>query len=128
MSIPVYGNITRPSSHEEGIKEIESNLIDWNLGDIEITFTSGEVVSMCPKTNQPDFNTVTILYVPDKKYIESKSMKFYLWSLMEYGIHCEKMCYEIAAEIKRVINCKKIVVEVKQNIRGGVALSSKVEM
>ena len=37
-----------------------------------------EFTSMCPKTGQPDFGTLTITYVADKVCYELKSLKLYL--------------------------------------------------
>ena len=43
-----------------------------------VTFTSDEVASVCPVTQQPDLSTVVIEYVPGEWCIESKSLKLYL--------------------------------------------------
>ena len=42
-----------------------------------------------PVTAQPDFNTVTIEYAPDKVCVESKSLKLYLWTFREDQIFGE---------------------------------------
>jgi hypothetical protein len=40
-----------------------------------------EFTSVCPKTGQPDFGTLTITYVPDRLCFELKSLKLYLQTL-----------------------------------------------
>ncbi|HMT10489.1 MAG TPA: preQ(1) synthase, partial [Ignavibacteria bacterium] len=45
-----------------------------------IIHRANEFTSVCPKTGQPDFGTITISYVPAKKCVELKSLKFYLQS------------------------------------------------
>ncbi|CAB4135791.1 COG0780 Enzyme related to GTP cyclohydrolase I [uncultured Caudovirales phage] len=122
--IPVYGNISRPTNPEEGLEELKAGAISWSEGDINIEYSSGEFTSVCPSTGQPDFNDVVISYKPDKLYIESKCLKFYLWSFREYGIHCEKLACKIARDISGAIECKEITVLVKQRPRGGIGLSA----
>ena len=49
------------------------------------TFVCTEFTSLCPKTSQPDFAKVFINYVADKKMVESKSLKVYLFSFRNHG-------------------------------------------
>ena len=128
MSIPVYGSIRRPENPEEGIKEIEEGLIEWTGNPILITYETDEFTSVCPKTGQPDFNHIFVSYIPTDKYIESKCMKFYLWSFRDYGIHCEHLANKIAEDLKRVTKAKYVRVECNQKARGGLKLQSVVEL
>ncbi len=125
--IPIYGSIKRPLNPEEGMNEVANGKIKWDKGDIKIRFVTDEFTSVCPSTGQPDFNTVKITYIPKGFYIESKTMKFYLWSFREYGIHCEKLAVKIAEDIKNAIDCKYVKVVVIQKPRGGVKLISKAK-
>jgi len=125
--IPIYGSIERPSNPEEGINAVADGKINWGKGDIKIRFVTNEFTSVCPSTGQPDFNTVKITYIPKKFYIESKTMKFYLWSFREFGIHCEKLAVKIADDIKNAIDCRYVKVTVVQKPRGGVKLISEAE-
>ena len=45
--------------------------------DYWVKFNCPEFTSLCPITGQPDFATMYISYVPDKKMVESKSLKLY---------------------------------------------------
>ena len=122
--IPVYGSMSRPENPKEGLEVLESELIPWKGHEIEIVFESNEFTSVCPKTGQPDFNRVRIEYVPDQHYIESKAMKFYLWSFRDFGIHCEHIAEEIAGGLFEVVKPRRIKVTVFQNARGGVSLTA----
>jgi 7-cyano-7-deazaguanine reductase len=53
--------------------------------DYWVKFNCPEFTSLCPITNQPDFATIYISYVPDKKLVESKSLKLYLFSFRNHG-------------------------------------------
>ncbi len=37
-----------------------------------------EFTSVCPKTGQPDFGTLTFTYIPRARCVELKSLKLYL--------------------------------------------------
>src|SRR5512132_3584695 len=44
-----------------------------------------EFTCLCPKTGQPDFATMFLDYIPDKKCVELKSLKLYVWSYRNQG-------------------------------------------
>ncbi|MCK4232948.1 7-cyano-7-deazaguanine reductase, partial [candidate division WOR-3 bacterium] len=45
--------------------------------DVEIVIENEEFTSVCPKTGLPDFGKLTIRYIPLKKIIELRSLKYY---------------------------------------------------
>ncbi|MTA93972.1 MAG: 7-cyano-7-deazaguanine reductase, partial [Actinobacteria bacterium] len=51
-----------------------------------VTFTTDELSSMCPVTQQPDLSTLVIEYVPNAHCIESKSLKLYLWGFRDRAV------------------------------------------
>ena len=51
--------------------------------DAWVSFICSEFTSLCPKTNQPDFARIYINYIADKKMVESKSLKLYLFSFQK---------------------------------------------
>lgn len=53
--------------------------------DYFIKFNCPEFTSLCPITGQPDFATIYLSYIPDKKCVESKSLKLYLFSYRNHG-------------------------------------------
>ena len=53
--------------------------------DYFVKFNCPEFTSLCPITGQPDFATISISYVPDKRMVESKSLKLYLFSYRNHG-------------------------------------------
>ncbi len=123
--IPIHGSMSRPLNPNEGLEELIMNKIEWKYGDLLVEVSTEEFTSVCPTTGQPDFNTITIVYKPKQYYLESKSIKFYLWSFREYGAHCEKLSMIIAEDIKKAIDAKYIQVIVNQFPRGGLKIISK---
>jgi 7-cyano-7-deazaguanine reductase len=87
-----------------------------------VTLTATEFTSICPRTGQPDFGSVIIEYTPGDSCIESKALKFYLWSYRDEGAFCESLAARIADDIVFAIRPKALRVQVNQNVRGGIAL------
>ena len=48
-----------------------------------------EFTSVCPKTGQPDFGTLTFSYIPADLCVELKSLKLYLQAYRNEGIFYE---------------------------------------
>lgn len=93
-----------------------------------VRFTTDEVTSMCPVTGQPDFSSVEIDYEPDRRCIESKSLKLYLWSFRDRNIFAEALAAEIAAEVARAAAPKRVRVVVTQHVRGGIVTEATAEL
>jgi 7-cyano-7-deazaguanine reductase len=89
-----------------------------------VSLTSDEVTSLCPVTGQPDWETVTIDYVPDRLCIESKSLKLYFWSLRDDGVFCEALAAEIAAAVFDAAQPIRCTVKVVQKPRGGITITA----
>jgi 7-cyano-7-deazaguanine reductase len=93
-----------------------------------VTLESDEVTSLCPVTGQPDWETVTIEYAPDRSCIESKSLKLYLWSFREEGAFCEALAALIAKDIAKAADPHWVEVVVAQKSRGGVKIAAKARV
>ncbi|HEY7192917.1 MAG TPA: NADPH-dependent 7-cyano-7-deazaguanine reductase QueF, partial [Gemmatimonadales bacterium] len=63
-----------------------------------------------------------IEYEPAKLCIESRSLKYYLWSYRNEGAFCESLAAQIADDVVYAIKPKSLTVRVTQNVRGGIAL------
>ena len=121
--LPTSGPMPRPKSVEEAREVLKNEA--FNAPNVqEITFRAQEFTAVCPKTGQPDFGEVEISYIPNKKCIESKSLKFYLWSYRDHGAFCESLAAQIADDIVYAIHPKKVEVNVFQSPRGGIALKT----
>ena len=86
----------------------------------EITIVIPEYTSICPKTNLPDFGTVTIRYVPEELCIELKSLKYYLLGYRNLGIFYENAINRILKDL--VAACRPVSASVagEFNVRGGM--------
>jgi len=95
--------------------------------DYEVKFTTSEVTSLCPITGQPDFYCVDITYIPDRRCLESKSLKLYLFSFRQSGMFAEEMANRILEDLVKVCSPRWMQVESVMNPRGGIGLTVRVE-
>lgn len=121
--LPQSGPMPRPHSVEEGREVLKNEAFESPNVQV-IKFRSLEFTAVCPKTGQPDFGEVEISYVPNEKCVESKALKFYLWSYRDEGAFCESLAARIADDIVYAISPKKVEVTVYQSARGGIELTA----
>src|SRR5438045_1802401 len=93
----------------------------------EVTLSAMEFTSICPRTGQPDFGSVIISYVPGRVCLESKAVKYYLWSFRDEGAFCESLAARIADDVVYAIAPQRVRVQVNQNVRGGIAIVAVAE-
>ena len=89
--------------------------------DYEIKFVFPEFTSVCPVTGQPDFATITITYVPDKRCVEMKSLKLYFFAFRNKGIFYEAVTNTILDDLVAVLKPRRMKVVGEFAVRGGTA-------
>jgi len=89
-----------------------------------VTFASDELTSLCPLTGQPDFNSIEIRYAPDRRCIESKSLKLYLWSFRDEGAFVETLAATIAGDVFDATDAHWVEVNIRQHTRGGIVTTA----
>ena len=88
--------------------------------DYEISFECPEFTCVCPRTGQPDFATIRILYTPAESCVELKSLKLYLWSFRDEGHFHEAVTNQILDDLVTAIAPKRMTVVGDFNVRGGI--------
>ena len=88
--------------------------------DYLIVHKANEFTSICPKTGQPDFGTITISYIANLKCIELKSLKLYLQSFRNDGIFYENVINRILDDLLDVTKPKWMEVRGEFTVRGGL--------
>jgi 7-cyano-7-deazaguanine reductase len=89
--------------------------------DYSIQIVCPEFTSVCPKTGQPDFGTLTITYTPDQKCVELKSLKFYLQSFRNEGIYYEHVTNRILDDLVAVAQPRTMTLAAAFTPRGGIS-------
>lgn len=90
--------------------------------DYWVRFNCPEFTSLCPITGQPDFATIQIDYIPDRKMVESKSLKLYLFSFRNHGAFHEDCVNIIMEDLIRLMDPKYIEVTGFFTPRGGISI------
>ena len=90
--------------------------------DYWVQFNCPEFTSLCPITGQPDFAEIKILYIPDKRMVESKSLKLYLFSFRNHGDFHEDCVNIIMKDLIRLMDPKYIEVTGIFLPRGGISI------
>ena len=90
--------------------------------DTWVKFNCPEFTSLCPITGQPDFATIYLSYIPDKKLVESKSLKLYLFSFRNHGAFHEDCINIIMKDMIALMQPKYIEVWGKFLPRGGLSI------
>jgi len=96
--------------------------------DYVIEHVAEEFTSVCPKTGQPDFGTVTVRYVAEAQCVELKSLKLYLQGFRNEGIFYEAVTNRIADDLTGAMQPKWLIVETCWTIRGGIRSTIRVEV
>ena len=90
--------------------------------DFFVKFNCPEFTSLCPVTGQPDFATLYISYIPDKRIVESKSLKLYLFGFRNHGAFHEDCVNIILEDLIRLLAPRYIEVWGKFLPRGGLSI------
>ena len=86
-----------------------------------------EFTSVCPKTGQPDFGTLTISYAPAAKCVELKSLKLYLQQFRNEGIFYEHATNRILDDLVAVTQPRWMRLEAAFTPRGGISTTVTAE-
>jgi 7-cyano-7-deazaguanine reductase len=89
--------------------------------DYTIRHTCPEFTSVCPKTGQPDFGTITVTYVPDRLCVELKSLKLYLQAFRNQGIFYEAVTNVILDDLVAAVAPRRMEVIGDFRVRGGIS-------
>ena len=88
--------------------------------DYRIHMEIPEFTCVCPMTDQPDFATLVLDYVPDRLCVELKSLKLYIWSYRDLGSFHEAVTNKILSDLVRATQPRLMRLEARFNVRGGI--------
>jgi 7-cyano-7-deazaguanine reductase len=79
-----------------------------------------EFTCLCPMTGQPDFATILLDYIADRKCVELKSLKLYIWSYRNEGAFHEAVTNRILDDLVRALSPRFMRITAKFYVRGGI--------
>ncbi len=93
---------TLPFTGPDQIDVAVLETFDYDGPEQEITTETAEFTAVCPYSGLPDFARLTITYVPGRKCVELKSLKYYVTSFRSVGIFQEHATPRIAEDLFRL--------------------------
>ena len=110
---------------EKEIREFDINSDEnfWpndNKNRYKINITLPEFTCRCPRSGYPDFATINLSYIPNKKVVELKALKLYINSFMDRYISHENVANEIFETLYEKLNPHWMSVVADFNPRGNV--------
>ena len=88
--------------------------------DYTIEIVCPEFTSLCPKTGQPDFGTITFSYTPAELCVELKSLKLYLQRYRDQGIFYESAVNRLLDDFVKACRPRRCKVVGAFTPRGGI--------
>ena len=107
----------------DGPLSIRTNLLEtfpYEGPSQKITYTTDEFSAVCPFSGLPDLGTIEIEYVPRKKIVELKSLKYYFISFRNIGIYQEHATARIYQDLKTCLETESLQVTLTYKTRGGI--------
>lgn len=86
-----------------------------------------EFTCLCPLTGQPDFATLVLDYIPEKRCVELKSLKLYIWSYRDQGAFHEAVTNQIVDDLVAALHPRYLRLTAKWYVRGGIFTTVVVE-
>ena len=88
--------------------------------DYRIHMEIPEFTCLCPKTGQPDFAIIELDYIPDRKCVELKSLKLYMWSYRDEGAFHEAVTNRILDDLAAATKPRYMRLTARFYVRGGI--------
>ena len=95
--------------------------------DYRIHLDIPEFTCLCPMTGQPDFARMELDYVPDRRCVELKSLKLYIWSYRNRGAFHEAVTNQILNDLVGATHPRFMRLTARFNVRGGIYTTVSVE-
>jgi 7-cyano-7-deazaguanine reductase len=96
--------------------------------DYTIEISSPEFTCLCPRSGYPDFATIAVTYVPNKKIVELRSFKLYLNGYRDRSISHEAVTNRIFDDLKKGLRPRQLEVTGDFNVRGNVKTVIRVRL
>jgi 7-cyano-7-deazaguanine reductase len=89
-------------------------------GEYEIEIEMPEFTSVCPKTGLPDSGVLTLVYTPNKRCLELKSLKMYTLAYRNLGIFQENIVNRFLEDVVKAADPVEAMVHGDFAARGGI--------
>jgi len=87
---------------------------------ITVEYKTSEFTCVCPYSGLPDCAYLSISYVPQKRCIELKSLKYYLYAYRQTKIFNEHVVNKILQDLTLVVKPRQMTIRAEFTSRGGI--------
>jgi 7-cyano-7-deazaguanine reductase len=94
---------------------------------VEVVLEGSELTAFCPITSQPDFYSYVVRYWPVTSCVESKTFKLLIASFRDRPAFAESLASDLAQIVHEATEAP-VEVTLRQQIRGGIALTAKASI
>jgi 7-cyano-7-deazaguanine reductase len=107
---------------EAGVHAELPDIETWpnQYGEYKIEIILPEFTSVCPKTGLPDSGTLTLVYTPNKRCLELKSLKMYMLAYRNLGIFQENVVNRFLQDVVKATDPFEAEVHGDFAARGGI--------
>jgi 7-cyano-7-deazaguanine reductase len=113
-----------PETREKSIDTIPYNHKENQV----VVYETPEFSAQCPFSGLPDYGILKIEYIPGSRYLELKSLKYYIISWRNIGLSQEEITATIFSDILKCLKDPKyLVIETRYNVRGGISTTCKID-
>src|SRR6266542_1895146 len=105
---------------EPSAEQLETFPKQYPGRDYTIEIVCPEFTSLCPKTGQPDFGTITFTYTPAGSCVELKSLKLYLQHYRSQGVFYETLVNRLLDDLVSACRPRRCRVIGAFTPRGGI--------
>ena len=93
---------------------------EFTGSEVRVRFEMPEFTAICPFSDFPDFGTIRIEYVPNKRCVELKSLKLYINSFREVKIFHEHVINIVLEDFVRACDPLSVEIDGDFNVRGNI--------
>src|SRR5437016_4523660 len=109
-----------PPIEEPKADQLETFANQYPGRDYTIEIVCPEFTSVCPKTGQPDFGTISFIYTPSALCVELKSLKLYLHRYRNQGVFYETLVNRLLDDFVQASQPVRCTVIGRFTPRGGI--------
>ena len=108
-------------------EQLETFTNEFPGRDYAIEIVCPEFTSVCPRTGQPDFGTITFTYTPAGRCVELKSLKLYLQRYRNLGVFYESLVNRLLDDFVKACQPRRCRVVGAFTPRGGITTTVRCD-
>ena len=124
---PAAEGMTFPFEKPDKIRADFLKTIPYKGMEQLIEYSTPEFSAVCPYSGLPDIATVIIEYIPNKRIVELKSLKYYFVSYRNVGIYQEEATNRMFNDLYTLLKPKYMKITTIYNTRGGIDSTCCIE-